>query len=129
MTITDPKTLAKFKGPGPCGYCRRMATSRDPHHIRARGMGAARRLDVAANLIALCRLCHNAAHAGKILRCDLLALVAQRERCLQADLEAVCQMLRRLDQRLWMNEWPTLVADLTPAQRALAEKTREEAGL
>jgi 5-methylcytosine-specific restriction endonuclease McrA len=44
----------------PCSNCSAQAT--DIHHIKSRGMGGSKRLDVPDNLIALCRRCHNAAH-------------------------------------------------------------------
>lgn len=42
-------------------------------------MGGGGRLDVRANLISLCRECHNKAHAGLISRAELLLLVSIRE--------------------------------------------------
>ena len=60
---------------------------------------------MAWNLIALCETftggdnCHDSVHAGCILREDLLAIVAQREGVLQADIRERIDMLRRITPR------------------------------
>lgn len=95
MIIKDVKLLNRFRQGGPCEYCKRMTIRRQPHHIFCRGLNSARRLDVAINLIALCLQCHADFHNGRILRCDLLALVAAREQRLQGDIEAEIYQLRR----------------------------------
>jgi hypothetical protein len=58
-------------------------------------MGGGGRLDIRINLLALCWQCHNEVHAGHIQRCDLLAIVAARENCLQADIVSEIARLRR----------------------------------
>lgn len=95
MKIVDEKLLSLFRRGGPCEYCKRMTIRRQPHHIFCRGLNSARRLDVAINLIALCLQCHADFHNGRILRCDLLALVAAREGRLQGEIEAELYRLRR----------------------------------
>ena len=40
----------------PCEACGRKAV--DIHHIKARGMGGSKQMDVIENLQALCRKCH-----------------------------------------------------------------------
>jgi 5-methylcytosine-specific restriction endonuclease McrA len=40
----------------PCEMCGSSAV--DIHHIKARGMGGSKKLDVIENLMALCRECH-----------------------------------------------------------------------
>jgi len=47
-----------------CEICGQVAV--DIHHIEPKGMGGRKDKDDAENLIALCRLCHNRAHAGEI---------------------------------------------------------------
>jgi hypothetical protein len=42
-------------------------------------MGGGKRLDVRFNLISLCHLCHQKAHASQIERLSLLRFIAQRE--------------------------------------------------
>ena len=49
----------------PCEICRTRAA--DIHHINGRGIGK----DVIENLMALCRDCHNQAHAEKISKAEL----------------------------------------------------------
>ncbi len=100
MKIVDELLLESFRAPGRCEYCGHYCQRREPHHIFSRGMGGGSRLDVRINLISLCpafvgQECHNQYHAGHILRCDLLAIVAKREGRLQTDIEAEIYKLRR----------------------------------
>lgn len=101
MRIVDEKTLALFRGPGQCEFCKKVVSRREPHHIFSRGAG---RLDVAINLVSLCAAfaggdnCHAAYHNGDIARYDLLAIVAYREGRLQHEIEAEIWRLRRLDK-------------------------------
>ena len=95
MKILDPDLLMEFRCKTRCEWCRvSTRTGLDAHHLFARGRGEAFRLDVRINLAALCRACHNAVHAGNILRCDLLAVVAAREGRLQDEMEAEIRRLR-----------------------------------
>lgn len=132
MIIPDPKLLKLFRQPGPCELCHRMCGRREPHHVRARGMAAGRRLDIRINLVALgpafrCP-CHTRYHTtGELQPEDFLTVIAARERQTVANIQAVTAMLLALDSRLWQMEWPGAVAELTPAQRELAEKTLAEA--
>lgn len=48
--------------------------------MMARGMGGGARMDVRENLIALCRLCHDGVHTGRISRWEILQRIAARER-------------------------------------------------
>ena len=98
MIIRDVPLMREFSGPGRCEYCGRVCRKRDAHHVFSRGAG---RLDIRINLIGLGTVppdgcgCHHAYHAGKIPRCDLLAVVAAREGLLQSDIEAAIYRLRR----------------------------------
>jgi len=47
-----------------------------PHHIRRRGMGGNKALDVKENLIGLCSTCHTRADANLIPEAELLERVA-----------------------------------------------------
>lgn len=67
-----------------------------PHHVWAKGMGGAGRMDVAVNLIALDIHCHAAVHAGKITRNKLLTIIAKREGTTVAAIERKIYRLRRL---------------------------------
>lgn len=48
----------------PCEVC--GSKSVDLHHIEPKGMGGSKTKDNIENLIALCRDCHNKAHAGEL---------------------------------------------------------------
>ena len=50
--------------PHACEVCGAEAV--DIHHIEPKGMGGDPSKDVLENLIALCRSCHDKAHAGKL---------------------------------------------------------------
>lgn len=85
MKIVDDTALSKFRGPGRCAVCLKNCHTREPHHIKATGMGSASRLDCAINLVPLgstrhmlCS-CHGFLHEGKITREAVLGLVATRE--------------------------------------------------
>lgn len=62
-----------------CGKPPARGTRLDPHHIKARGIGGGSRLDVALNLVALCRRCHDRVHSGMIATITLWSIVAKRE--------------------------------------------------
>ena len=47
-----------------CQVCESVAV--DIHHIETKGIGGDPSKDIVGNLIALCRCCHEKAHAGKI---------------------------------------------------------------
>jgi hypothetical protein len=101
MIIIDEDLLDEFRAPGPCEWCGKPCLRREPHHIFARGMGGGGRLDIRCNLVSLgstilweCT-CHQAAHAGAILRLQLLLVVGQRECCLVSDIEEEVWLLRR----------------------------------
>ena len=92
MKIVDKKLLDGFREAWRCEWCDKPTPSGcDPHHIYSRGAG---RLDVRINLIALCREDHQAVHAGKISREDLLAIVARREGCLPEDITTAIWLMR-----------------------------------
>lgn len=95
VAIINKALLEEFRCKTVCEWCKKTTRSGlDPHHLWCRGRGDAFRLDVRINLAALCRACHNAVHAGNILRCDLLAVVAAREGRLQDEMEAEIRRLR-----------------------------------
>lgn len=106
MKILNEKLLEEFRAPGRCEWCGKRCRVREPHHIYARGMGGAGRLDVRINLVALgstlafeCT-CHTDHHAGeRPLRDELLAVASAREGVLQRDAEAVIHYLVRLSRK------------------------------
>jgi hypothetical protein len=78
--IIDKALLAEFRSPGYCEKCFLPCFwGRDPHHLFGRGMGGGKRFDYRLFLLSLCRFCHDDAHAGKITRAELVAIVAARE--------------------------------------------------
>ena len=56
-------TIADFI---PCEVCGAKAV--DIHHIKYKGMGGSKKLNDVENLIALCRSCHDDAHAEKLTK-------------------------------------------------------------
>ena len=107
MKIVNDDLLAEFRCRPACEVCgRSTAAGADPHHLLARGMGGGNQMDVRENLIALCRTCHTAAHAGNIKRGNLVRLVAKREGLLPDELmDRLHELQRRTtpmsDQRQW----------------------------
>ncbi len=93
MRVVDPVMLQRCRDAKVCEYCRKPAKC-DPAHIFSRGAG---RLDIAVNLVALCRHDHSMSHAGEVpTKRDLLAIVANRDGCKVADIEAVINYFRKL---------------------------------
>lgn len=87
MKVENEQLLQAFREKKRCEICGEPATvPLHPHHIYARGMGGAARLDVSINLLAVCPADHTAIHLGsltikdrKATRRDLLDFVARRE--------------------------------------------------
>lgn len=99
MRIVNESVLNLFRNKEVCEWCRRRTSSDQPlhpHHFRAKGMGGGRRLDHPWNLLALCFQCHNEVHNGQIPRCDLLAVIAAREKVNQEEIQAELDRLTNL---------------------------------
>lgn len=93
MRVVNEDLLASFRQKKRCERCLRGTPSgADPHHLFARGAG---RADIACNLMALCRICHDAFHLGKIKRAELLAIVGRREGMTAEQIESEVQRIRR----------------------------------
>lgn len=106
MRIVDEILLSRFRLAPHCEYCRRaLRRPAEPHHLLTRGHGGGARLDIAVNLVSLgCAFdcgCHHRFHAGLIPRCDLVALVCQRERLLlgESELKTVLLVLQDMPTR------------------------------
>jgi len=93
VRIIDEAVLDLFRGVA-CEICGRPGSS-EPHHVSARGMGSGKRLDVAINLLAVCRRCHTHIESGNIRRRVVLAVVADRERMTVDLLEQSIWQLQR----------------------------------
>lgn len=95
MLVIDEPLLNEFRQKGRCEWCARKRQT-CPHHLHARGMGGGGRLDIRVNLVALCQECHDNHHLGnRPLRCDLLAVVAAREKTTQDQILEEIWRLRR----------------------------------
>lgn len=80
MVVIDEAVLDRFRAAGRCEICFTYRTRRDPHHHVGRGMGGGTRCDIPENLIALCRTCHDKVGNLKIMRSEVLELIAKREK-------------------------------------------------
>jgi len=87
--VTD-KALLKALRIGYCELCGRVDMECGVHHIITRGAAGP---DARCNLVCLCNSCHTEAHAGKIAKEQLWAIVAARE---GMTAEQVGQEARRL---------------------------------
>lgn len=96
MKVVDELLLMEFRAAGRCDWCREWFPVLEPHHLWARGMGGAFRIDTRYNLAALCLGCHRAHHDGnEPTKLDLLAVVAARESVTQDEIERVVLAIRR----------------------------------
>lgn len=129
MIFKDDNVLDRFRKAGTCAWCKKRGPT-DAAHYRRRGMGSGGRLDVPCNLVSLCRTCHDNQHNGKRpMECDLLLLIAHREKCLQDDVLAVLNMLGRLDKRPSSFAVNLALSNLNESARKLACRTLAEAGV
>ncbi len=81
MKIIDEAMLDRFRAASRCEFCgQRTQNGADPAHISARGLGSGKRVDLACNLVSLCRGCHCAQgfRDGPSLE-ELWAIAAKRE--------------------------------------------------
>lgn len=79
MKIICQSTLDIFRAKRNCEWCGKSVAGCEPNHLRGKGFGGGFRLDVAINLIGMCRLCHQKYHDGNIKRADVESQVAKRE--------------------------------------------------
>ena len=111
-----------------CRHCgRRRPTC--GHHVFARQVGNAGRIDARWNLCALCVECHSSSHDGnEPTRSTLLAYQAQDHGCLQDDLIEAKNWLRRMDKHAARNpEWlETCLVGLKPHALRLVREALEE---
>lgn len=92
MILKDETLLAMVKAEGRCCWCRR-ARPTDPHHVMTKGAG---QVDIAGNLVPLCRECHTCLHDGNICDFDLLLMAALREGTTQDAIRETVWLIRRI---------------------------------
>ena len=103
MIQHDEELLKYFRTKPVCEWCGHASGARlleylDPHHVEARGMGGGKRLDVALNLMAVHRLCHDEIEAGGAKAKEKCwNIVAKREGLSSGRMakEAIWRLLRR----------------------------------
>lgn len=96
MTITNERTLNRFRYAACCEICRRRVCPLDPHHWTPTGLGGGSRLDIACNLASLCRCCHDDVHAKRITKRKVLEVIAEREGLSEAVIQETIWLLLRL---------------------------------
>lgn len=102
MKIISETTLDLYRGPGRCEWCKKPCSKREPHHLRCRGQGSSKRIDIPINLIALgstllfqCS-CHTKIGAANIKAFEVLAVVAAREDTTPEAITEVMDLIIRL---------------------------------
>lgn len=100
VRVENDDLLAYFRRRPECELC--GAENRqglDPNHVKPKGIGGGSQLDVALNLIAMCRSCHNAYHDGRVSKRELQTIIAEREGLLPEEVEAAVWRLLRTPKR------------------------------
>ena len=92
MLRIDERLLVYFRG----RTCERCGLGPgEPHHVKPRGHGGGSRLDVACNLISLCRMCHMAVERTREGQQECWRIIESREGLeFGAAEEAVWRLLR-----------------------------------
>ena len=86
--IENKKVMAEIRKSRICSVCGRDGS--DVHHLISVGSGGP---DVKENLINLCRVCHNKAHDGSILKSFLFNCISVRE-CATITDETIYKIMR-----------------------------------
>lgn len=135
MKIISEKTLDLYRGPGRCQFCGNSCSKREPHHLRAKGLGSGKRIDIPINLIALgstplfqCS-CHTKIGDGNIKAANVLAIVAQRECTLSNTITEVMDFIIRLPKGMTEIAILNEVMELPPKLRRLALDQLAKAGV
>ena len=96
MRIEDDKLLQRFRDAPRCELCGKVRKC-DPHHaVYTRGHC---RLDIAMNLVSLCRECHGIIDT-RVGHGTCIVIIAARENCSTDDVRAVCRFFRNLPKGL-----------------------------
>lgn len=96
MKILNESTLDQFREQTRCELCNRTVGGCEPHHWYARGMGGGHRIDVALNLVGLCRYCHQRCEDGVIPRRLVLLHIANRHSTTPDAVEEALWLLDRM---------------------------------
>lgn len=104
MIIINKPLLANIRLPGICDYCGKMASVRQPHHLRCRGMGGRARLDIPINLAALHPKCHKEVQGQSYRERVILWKVAARELYAAYHIKQVVNHLLRLPKETTEDE-------------------------
>lgn len=134
MRIPNNKLLKLFRTPGYCELCGFFVRKREPHHLRAKGMGSGGRLDIRCNLLALggteklpdgrvrftCH-CHKLFHAGKVSFMELVKIAAAREKVSPEAIVEVLDWMRR-HVKPTPAQLEKALGELSAEARALAER-------
>ena len=129
MKIINDAALDKFRGPGRCEFCRFHFSSRDPHHVESKGIGGGKHLDIASNLVSLCRTCHSTKADTPEGKDRCIAIIANREKGSPSDIERVHRFILGLDKHASVDRIEEGLMGLPgPAQR-IARRELREAGI
>lgn len=107
VKIVNDKALKFARGPGFCDWCRKPVGNRNPHHVFSKGAG---QVDIRCNIAAICETfsgglhCHHLVHTGEIADGGILAMVAEREKCLQDDIRSLVMLIRRMPAIRYVDE-------------------------
>lgn len=100
MKIVNDELTDSYLVPGKCRFCGKPCQRLCAHHIWSKGAG---QVDIRSNLISLGLMalldcaCHVSHHAGNEPTFEqLLALSAMDHDCLQADIEDLVMLIRRM---------------------------------
>lgn len=129
MKIDNKKLREEIGLKRMCEYCGKPSLNPpDVHHLFSRGAGW---VDIRCNLIALDRTCHQLNHAGKEPMALHLAMkIAEREKIVVADIEAVVMLIRRLPNGASPRLIIQLIVDeLSLSAGKLARKELTESGV
>ena len=114
MQWIEEAILTLFRNEGLCDWCMLPCKQRDPHHtVIRRGTGGGSRIDLAINLTALCHGCHLEHHAGHApLKCDLMAVIAAREKIDQQTIKDVLRAIRDAPRSWSREEGRAVIAEI-----------------
>lgn len=96
MKIENNAVLDTFREKTQCELCGNSVGRAEPHHFYAKGMGAGHQMDVAFNLVALCRYCHQRCEDFNIPKRLVLLHLADRHGTTPGVVQEAIWLLDRL---------------------------------